>query len=186
MALYPAIFLDRDGVIIENRAQYVRSWEDVEIYPQALSALARIRDTPYKIIIVTNQSGVGRGLIPLETAATINDRLVQEIEKAQGRVDAILMCPHAPDENCACRKPKPGLLLQAAEQIPIDMSRSIMIGDALTDLEAGISAGISCVVLLRTGRGSKQAQLLDASRYYPLQIFDDLTAALATLISVDP
>src|SRR5690606_36103474 len=95
--MHPAIFLDRDGVIIENRPAYVRSWEDVEIFPQALTALARVCKSPYKIVIVTIQSGVGPGLIQMETAEEINRRLVREIEKAGGRIDAVLMCPHAPE-----------------------------------------------------------------------------------------
>ena len=80
MTLYPALFIDRDGVIIENRASYVRSWDDVEIYPQALEALARIRSSQYKIVIVTNQSAVGRGIISRNTADSINEKLVEEIE----------------------------------------------------------------------------------------------------------
>jgi D-glycero-D-manno-heptose 1,7-bisphosphate phosphatase len=172
--MFPAIFLDRDGVIIENRPDYVRSWADVSIYPQALEALAALRDTPYKIIIVTNQSAVGRGLISLETANGINEQLVRAIEERHGRIDATYLCPHAPWEGCVCRKPRPGLLLQAAQEHNLDLSRSLMIGDALTDLEAGLAAGVSQVVLLRTGRGQAQAQLPEAIHFNPLFLFDDL------------
>lgn len=185
MATHPAIFLDRDGVIIENRPNYVRSWDDVKIYPQALTALAKIRDTPFKIVIVTNQSGIGRGLIAPEMATAINNRLVRQIERAGGRIDAVFLCPHAPDARCSCRKPEPGLLLQAAEQLAIDLSRSIMIGDALTDLEAGLAAGVAQVALLRTGRGAEQAQLPEANRFKPLRVYDSLASALADLIAED-
>lgn len=182
MASHPAIFLDRDGVIIENRAGYVRSWQDVKFYPQALEALATIGDSSYKIIIVTNQSAVGRGLISPDTAASINARLVNEIERAGGRIDGVFMCPHTPEENCTCHKPEPGLLLQAAEALAIDLSRSVMIGDALTDLEAGLAAGISKVALLRTGRGAEQARLPAAGRIQPLRVFDTLAEALTALV----
>lgn len=185
MTLYPAIFLDRDGVIIENRADYVRSWDDVEIYPQALEALARIHTSPYKIVIVTNQSAVGRGIISRSTADAINERVVEEIERANGRVDAVFMCPHAPEAGCSCRKPEPGLLLQAANRLSIDLKRSIMIGDALTDLEAGQAAGISSLALVATGRGAVQAQLPEMARFRHVPAFDTVTDALAALVPMD-
>lgn len=175
---HPALFLDRDGVIIENRADYVRSWDDVVIFPQAVAALARIRHTAYKIILITNQSAVGRGIITLETAQAINTRLAAEIEKRNGRIDAIYMCPHTPADNCSCRKPQPGLLLQAAADQAIDLGRSLMIGDALTDLAAGKAAGIPHTILVRSGRGTAQLQLPPASEHQPLEIYDNLSQAL--------
>lgn len=184
MPLHPAIFLDRDGVIIENRPDYVRSWADVDIYPQALKALAKIRDIPYKIIIVTNQSVVGRGMIPLTTARGINKQLVDVIERAGGRVDAVFMCPHAPDDGCQCRKPKPGLLLQAAQAHALDLGRSIMIGDALTDLMAGQQAGVGRLALLRTGRGARQLALPEAAQFRRLPVYDTLLAALTHLLGL--
>ena len=178
MTPQPAIFLDRDGVIMENRPNYVRSWDDVKLYPQALQALAQIRHILYKIIVITNQSAVGRGIITLEEAQAINDRLVVEVRKRNGRIDAVYMCPHAPSDNCQCRKPKPGLLLQAAADHNIDLSRSFMIGDALTDLAAGVAANISHTILLRTGRGSAQAQLPETDQFNPLCIYNSLADAL--------
>lgn len=179
--MYPAIFLDRDGVIIENRPNYVRSWADVSIYPQALAALAALRPTPYKIIIVTNQSAVGRGIISLTTAQGINERLVRLIERENGRIDAVYLCPHTPQAACACRKPQPGMLLQAAQEHNLDLSRSIMVGDALTDLEAGLAAGVGQTILLRTGRGQAQAQLPAAATFSPLLLHIDLLSAVAWL-----
>ena len=174
----PAIFLDRDGVIIENRSTYVRSWADVAIYPQALTALAAIKDSAYKIIIVTNQSGVGRGLFSLKVANQINERLVGVIEAANGRIDAVYLCPHTPWSGCTCRKPQPGMLHQAAQDHHLDLSRSIMIGDALTDLEAGLAAGVAQTILLRTGRGQEQANLPEANNFAPLLLQDNLYTAL--------
>src|SRR4030067_60755 len=104
--IQPAIFLDRDGVLIENRSSYVLRWEDVEIYPQALAALAQASSSSYKIILITNQSAVGRAIIELETALEINLRLVQKIEETGGRIDGVFMCPHKPEDHCECRKPK--------------------------------------------------------------------------------
>jgi D-glycero-D-manno-heptose 1,7-bisphosphate phosphatase len=157
--LHPAIFLDRDGVIIENRADYVRDWEDVELLPGAVQALAQIALKPWKIILVTNQSAVGRGIISSQTAQAINQQLVMELEKAGCRIDGIFMCPHAPGEDCACRKPRPGLLLQAAQALSVDLSHSVMIGDAWSDLQAGLAAGVGQLALVRTGRGNAQLAL---------------------------
>ncbi len=179
---YPALFLDRDGVIIENRADYVRSWEDVHIYPQALAALGHIHAAPYQVIIVTNQSAVGRGLITLEMAREINQRLIEMIQAAGGRVDHVYMCPHAPEENCECRKPKPGLLLRAAQDLNLDLSRSILVGDAFTDLLAGQAAGLGKTALVRTGRGASQANLPRPAGLKPFPIYENLSAALSCLI----
>lgn len=182
--MYPAFFLDRDGVIIENRPSYVRSWADVAIYPQALDALARISASRYKIVIVTNQSMVGRGYVSLKTAWDINKRLVKVIEEAGGRIDRVFMCPHAPQEMCDCRKPKPGLLLQAQKTLSLDLSQSMMIGDALSDLHAGQAAGILQNILVRTGRGSSQSQVPIPEYLKPLQIYDTLADAIEKLVNV--
>jgi D-glycero-D-manno-heptose 1,7-bisphosphate phosphatase len=181
--MYPAIFLDRDGVIIENLPNYVRSWEDVKLIPGALEALACASISPYKIIIVTNQSAVGRGIINLEQAWEINHRLERRIVQAGGRVDGIYMCPHAPEENCSCRKPKPGLLLQAAEELSLDLSRSILIGDAISDLLAGQAAGLGNTVLLRSGRGRKQETLKRPTGLRPFLIYENLAEALRSFLS---
>jgi histidinol-phosphate phosphatase family protein len=180
--MVPAIFLDRDGVIIENRPAYVRSWADVEIFPQALTALAGVKNSGYIIVLVTNQAGIGKGLIQPEAAQEINRRLVQEVEKAGGRIDGIFVCPHTPEDRCDCRKPRPGLFFQAAKALSIDLSRSIMIGDTLSDLQAGLAAGIERVALVRTGLGVQQAQFPQASSLGPFPIYNTVSEALSELI----
>lgn len=182
----PAIFLDRDGVIIENCSNYVRSWDDVVLFPEAIEALAAIRDSAYRIVLVTNQSAVGRGHITIETASAINDRLLSLIHDAGGRVDEVYMCPHGPDDGCGCRKPLPGLLLRAAEELDIDLPQSVMIGDAVSDIQAGQAAGVREAILLRTGRGRDQEQLAAATSLGPYLIFDNLADALHYLIKPLP
>lgn len=182
----PALFLDRDGVIIENRADYVRRWSDVAIFPQALTALSRLRHWSGKIIIVTNQSVVGRGLITRQTADAINERLVREITRAGGRIDAVYMCPHAPADNCNCRKPKPGLLTKATVRFDLDLQQSIMIGDALTDIAAAHAAGVNHAALVRTGLGRQQMTLPEASNAGPFPVYDTLSDALLALIRQQP
>ena len=178
----PAIFIDRDGVIIENRADYVRSWADVDIFPQALLALASVRSSPFKVILVTNQAAIAKGLISLDVAIEINDRLLQIIQENGGRIDGIYMCPHQAKDQCQCRKPKPGLLLRARDELSIDLSRSIMIGDALSDIRAGQSAGVQKNVLVLTGRGKEQAQLPEAASLQPFLIYSNLQEALTALL----
>jgi D-glycero-D-manno-heptose 1,7-bisphosphate phosphatase len=176
--LYPAIFLDRDGVIIENRADYVRDWKDVEIIPGVVQALAQIAVHPWKIVMVTNQSAIGRGIISYQTAQAINQQLVAELEKAGCRMDGVFMCPHAPNANCDCRKPRPGLLLQATQALDIDLSLSVMIGDAWSDLQAGQAAGVNQLVLLRTGRGSDQLALPPPVELRSWMVYENLPQAL--------
>lgn len=184
--MYPAIFLDRDGVIIENVPSYVRSWEEVRFIPESLIALKKAQSSSYKVVIVTNQSAVGRGILPLEFAWEINHRLVNIIRQAGGRVDGIYMCPHAPEDHCDCRKPKPGLILRAAADLSLDLPRSILIGDALSDLLAGQAAGIPRNILVRTGRGSEQERLLYPPAIHPFLVFNDLSEALSSVLTSNP
>lgn len=181
-AKHRAIFLDRDGVIIENRAEYIRRSEEVIAIPQALQALARIRSSPYKTIIVTNQSAVGRGIISLEEAWEINRHVVKQVLQAGGRIDAVYMCPHVPEDACPCRKPQPGLIHQAAQELSIDLVSSIIIGDALTDLLAGQAAGVGRKALVCTGRGEDQAALPLPAGLDSFRRFDNLSTALEELV----
>ena len=181
MSKQPALFLDRDGVFIENRPNYVRSWADVEFFHQALAALARIRDVPFKIIVVTNQSAVGRGLISLETAVSLNNRILEVVRAGNGRIDASYLCPAKPGTNDPCRKPRPGMLLQAAQEHNLDLTQSYMIGDALTDIQAGQSAGVKQAFLLLTGRGQDQAKLPLAKELPPFATFPTLADVLSHL-----
>lgn len=170
----PTIFLDRDGVIIENREAYVRTWDDVAFIPGALEALAQAAATPYAIVLVTNQAGIGKGVIPVEVSQGINDRIRQTVEQAGGRLDGIYVCPHTDQDDCECRKPRPGMLLQAARELDLDLSQSWMVGDALTDMEAGKAAGVRTLLVL-TGRGPQfQAA-------YGAECVADVAAALAQI-----
>ena len=183
MVMNTAIFLDRDGVIIENRESYIRSCKDVKFFPTAFASLRKLSLSIYKIIIVTNQSAVGRGLISLSEAQSINDQFVQAIIEAGGRVDGLFMCPHSPSDHCVCRKPLPGLIFQAAEALSLDLSRSIVIGDAISDIQAGQAAGVPTNILVKTGRGSAQLQLPQASLLPKFFIFDNLDTSIDFILS---
>lgn len=183
--MFSAIFLDRDGVLIENRSDYVRDWSDVKIYPEAISALSLPAIKNYKIVIVTNQSAVGRGIISLETANEINSQLVNLIHQHGGHVDGVYMCPHKPDDGCSCRKPKPGLLFQAAIELSLDIQSSWMIGDAWSDVQAGQLARVRQAVLLKTGRGEEQISQSRPEDIKNHLIFDNLPLAFDAIITND-
>lgn len=178
-----AIFLDRDGVIIENRSNYVRDWSDVEFIPSAVQALAKYSISPFRFVLVTNQSAVGRGIISLSTAQAINERVVADLKKNGCRIDGVFMCPHKPEDNCACRKPKPGLLLQAADLLSIDLAKSLLVGDAWTDLQAGFAAGIPTLSLVLTGRGQEQLKHKSPSELVDAYVHHDLYDALHSLLN---
>lgn len=181
----PAVFLDRDGVLIENVESYVRSWADVRPYPSALAAVTRLAPLPHRILIVTNQSVVGRGLISLAEAKAINDRLVEMIRTGGGRIDGVYLCPHAPADDCLCRKPRPGLILQAQAEHDLDLADSILVGDALEDVQAARAAGVGRAALVRTGRGSDHEAEVAGLALPGVASFADLSEALANLVG-DP
>jgi D-glycero-D-manno-heptose 1,7-bisphosphate phosphatase len=180
-SLAPAIFIDRDGVIIHNRAEYVRTVEHVIFYPRSVQALAELRNSAYKIIIVTNQAGVGKGLISPEIAAEINRCVVAEIERAGGKVDGLYVCPHTAHDRCTCRKPQPGLLIRAAQELGIDLAASYMIGDAASDVAAGQRAGVKQAILVLTGRGLSQRAVAKREGLANFQVRRSLKDALASI-----
>lgn len=157
LSVRSAVFLDRDGVINENRQGYVKSWDEFVFLPRALPALGRLARTPYLILIVSNQSAINRKLVSWADVNEVNRRMVREIRKVGGRIDGIYVCPHRPDEMCECRKPKPGLLYQAADELSIDLRSSYLVGDALADVEAALAAGCTPFLVL-TGRGRDELE----------------------------
>lgn len=181
--MFRAVFLDRDGVLIENRPDYVREWSHVQILPGVLEALSGFKQNDYKIVIVTNQSAVGRGLISFDVAQTINKRLVTTIKENGGWIDRVYMCPHAPEELCTCRKPQPGLLLQAAQDLSLDLGSSWMIGDAWSDLLAGQAIGLRGTIIVRTGRGATQLIENRPENLKPFLVAKDLFDAFNTILS---
>ncbi len=150
-----AIFLDRDGVICENRAEHVTNWEKFRFLPGVKSSLAALSRLGLPIIIVTNQAIINRKMATVAAVEDIHRRMVNEIEAFGGRIDRVIYCPHRPDEKCGCRKPEPGMLVRAANEMGIDLTCSYMVGDAVTDLQAGLR--VNCrVFLVLTGRGLRQ------------------------------
>ncbi|NLE46479.1 MAG: HAD-IIIA family hydrolase [Chloroflexi bacterium] len=176
-----AVFVDRDGVICRNRKDHVRNWEQFVFLPGALTGLARLAKSDLCVVVITNQAIVNRQIVPAEVVEEINDRMVRAVASAGGRVDEVMYCPHRPDEHCACRKPRPGLLLQAAEKLDLDLGNSYLVGDAQSDIQAGQSVGCACYLVL-TGRGKRQLiqSLLRGQRGF--KIASDLRAATEDIL----
>lgn len=170
-----ALFLDRDGVLNENRPGHVRSWEEYRFLPGVKDALARAARTEFAIVVVTNQSVIGRGFATRNTVEDIHRRMTAEIAASGGRVDAVYLCPHAPEDGCDCRKPRPGMLLAAAREMGLDLARSWMVGDAATDVAVAQAAGVRPVLVL-----SGRAGPWDAAPGVPVAA--DLGAALNAFI----
>jgi len=150
-----AIFLDRDGVICENRTDHVKSWDEFRFVPGARESLAALSRLGMPIVVVTNQAAINRGMTTTAAVEDIHRRMVAEVEAFGGRIDRVLYCPHRPEEHCKCRKPEPGMLLHAATEMGIDLARSYMVGDALTDMQAGLAVGAETILVL-SGRGFRQ------------------------------
>lgn len=149
------VFLDRDGVINEKRPDHVKSWDEFVFLPGALDALRMLHANGWLTIVVTNQAIINRGLVSRHKVDEINHRMARVVERHGGYIEGILCCPHRPDELCNCRKPRPGLLLQAAEHYGLELDQCYLVGDALTDIVAGETVGCRCV-LLQTGQGAEQ------------------------------
>jgi D-glycero-D-manno-heptose 1,7-bisphosphate phosphatase len=136
-----AVFLDRDGVLTRERSDYVKNPDELELLPGIAKPLREIRSLGFKIVIVTNQSVIGRGFATNEMMSKINQKLRAQLSEMGCQVDAIYYCPHRPDEGCNCRKPEPGLILKAGKELAIDIAASWMIGDKDIDVEAARRAG---------------------------------------------
>jgi histidinol-phosphate phosphatase family protein len=142
-----AIFLDRDGVINRRRVDHVKSWAEFEFLPEALEGLREINRMGTPVVMVTNQSAVGRGLLSEADLDVIHERMLSEISAAGGRIDAIYSCLHTPSEGCDCRKPAPGLLHRATAELGLRIESSVMVGDSVSDVQAARAAGCTPVLL---------------------------------------
>jgi len=154
------VVIDRDGTINEDRDDYVKSADEWTPLPGALEAIARLNHAGWHVVIASNQAGIGRGLFDMAALNAMHVKMNQMLTRQGGRVDAIFFCPHAPDEQCECRKPLPGLFRQIAERYGLDMKEVLVVGDSQRDLQAGMAVGCE-PHLVRTGKAAAldEAQL---------------------------
>lgn len=148
------VILDRDGTINHDSDQHIKSPAEWKPIKGSLEAIARLTQAGWRVVVATNQSGIGRGLFDMATLNAIHDTMHRAVHLAGGRIDAIFFCPHAGDANCECRKPKPGMLLEIAKRMNVELDGVPMVGDSLRDLQAAAAAGARPVLVL-TGKGRK-------------------------------
>ena len=172
------VILDRDGTINHDSDQYIKSPAEWKPIKGSLEAIARLTQSGHRVVVATNQSGIARGLFDMTALNAIHDAMQRAVHQAGGRIDAIFFCPHAGDADCGCRKPKPGMLLEIARRINVELEGVPMVGDSLRDLQAAAAAGARPVLVL-TGKGRKtrDAGGLPAGT----EVFADLAAIAARL-----
>ncbi|ATE58668.1 D-glycero-beta-D-manno-heptose 1,7-bisphosphate 7-phosphatase [Thauera sinica] len=172
------IILDRDGVINVDSEQFIKSPDEWKPIPGSLEAIARLNQWGWRVVVASNQSGVGRGLFGMDMLNAINEKMVKSLAQVGGRLDAIFFCPHAADSTCDCRKPKPGLMRQIAERFNVDLAGVPCVGDSLRDLQAGMATGCTPYLVL-TGKGAKTRD--DPELPEGTLVYDDLAAVVADL-----
>jgi D-glycero-D-manno-heptose 1,7-bisphosphate phosphatase len=176
----PAVFVDRDGVLIRE-VNYLRRPEQVRLIRGSAEAVTLLRNAGFKVVVITNQSGVGRGYFTLGDLARAHARLKAALRERGARVDGLYFCPHAPSEGCRCRKPKPFMLKKAARELSLDLKRSYFVGDTTTDLATARAAGCAGV-LVRTGKGGRDARYAAV----PAAVARDLRAAARWILATLP
>jgi len=175
-----SLILDRDGVINEDSRDFIRSPADFRPLPGSLEAIARAQSEGFRIIVVSNQSGISRGLFDIAALNAIHRRLLDDLARYGASIDAFFFCPHGSDDNCSCRKPKTGLLRAIRDRLGIDLTKTAFVGDKISDLTAAVSVGAR-PLLVRTGLDVIDVETLRAIG--DIEVFDDLMGAVSAVIA---
>ena len=173
------VILDRDGVINHDSDDYIKSPDEWIPIPGSLEAIARLNHAGYTVTIATNQSGIARGYFDISTLNAMHEKMHRLVNQEGGHVDGIFFCPHAPTDNCNCRKPLPGLLLQISRRFSISMENAPFIGDSAKDIEAARLAGAR-PILVKTGKGERTLEKLDTVSGIPT--YENLSEAVTALL----
>lgn len=174
------IILDRDGVINQDSDLYIKSPEEWLPVPGSPEAIARLNQWGWRVVVCTNQSGIGRGLFGMDTLNAIHDKMIKTVAHAGGSIDAIFFCPHTNADNCDCRKPKAGMLKEVAARYNLSLAGVPVIGDSLRDLQSALEVGAQPMLVL-TGKGKKTKS--DPALPPGIPVFADLAAAVKQLTS---
>lgn len=172
------IILDRDGVINHDSDDFIKSpaeWEPIE---GSLEAIARLNHAGYRVVVITNQSGIARGLLDVDTLTRIHSKMRRMLAQVGGKIESILYCPHGPDDECDCRKPKEGAFSELASRLRIDLTNIPAVGDSLRDLQAAKTAGAK-PILVRTGKGERT---LAQGVPDDVAVYDDLASVVDSLL----
>ncbi len=177
------VFLDRDGVINHDSPNYIKSWKEFEFLPRSLSALKLLKENNFSVILITNQSAVSRRLITLQELDYIHHMLKQIVMGNGGYIKDIFYCPHGPEDNCYCRKPKPGLVIKAKEQYGIEIKNAYMVGDSARDIECSKKALCGYNILVKTGNGLSAEKMLYEKGCFLDYVAEDLYDAAEWIIN---
>jgi D-glycero-D-manno-heptose 1,7-bisphosphate phosphatase len=172
------VILDRDGVINLDSDQYIKSPDEWKPIAGSLEAIARFTQAGFRVVVATNQSGIGRQLFDMATLNAMHDKMHKAVNQLGGRIDAVFFCPHTQDAGCSCRKPQPGMLLEIAERFKVELAGVPVIGDSLRDLQAAVAVGAR-PILVHTGKG--QLTLKAGGLPAGTEIYPDLAAAAMAL-----
>ncbi len=175
------IFIDRDGVINENRSDYVKNWDEFRFLAGSREAIAALSKAGHRIVVCTNQAGVAQGLISTDMMEDIHRRMLAAIEEVGGVIEKVYTCTHSKNADCDCRKPRPGMLLRASRELDLDMSDAIFIGDSITDMQAGSAAGVRTMLVL-TGLGIEHYRLYYQQINRPFHVAVNLQHAVDIIL----
>jgi D-glycero-D-manno-heptose 1,7-bisphosphate phosphatase len=176
------VILDRDGVINEESQDYIKSESEWIPIEGSIEAISRLCQADYRVVVVTNQSGIARGLLSIENLHAIHQRMQQTVAESGGRIDAIFICPHKPDDDCDCRKPRPGMLHSIMDRLDTELTGVPLVGDSLRDVQSAMGVGAK-PVLVRTGHGLRT---LEQNRHLEnVAVFDNLAAFTDDLLAAD-
>jgi len=174
------VILDRDGVINQDSDQFIKNTSEWKQIPGSLAAIAKLNHAGYRVVVASNQSGIGRGLFDMGALNAINDKMYRALAQVGGRIDALFYCPHAAEANCDCRKPKPGMFIDIAQRFNVDLAGVPSIGDSLRDLQAAAAAGAQPMLVL-TGKGARTEGAGGLPEGTP--IFADLAEAVRNIVA---
>lgn len=168
------VFLDRDGVINFDSPDYIKSCEELNFIPGSIEAITNLSRLGHRVCLITNQSVIGRKYVSLEGLKKIFNKMETAVNEKGGKIDHIFFCPHTPDDNCDCRKPKPGMFLQAKEMFGLNLKDSVMVGDSSKDIMSAVNAGCGFKILVKTGNGEKACKELEEKGVLPDYFAKDL------------
>lgn len=175
------VFLDRDGTVIVDK-HYLSDPAAVELESGAASGLARLMKLGFRLIGITNQSGVAKGMFDMAAVTRVNDRVAQLLEPHGVLIEHWYVCPHDADAGCACRKPAPGMMHEAARELGVDLAKSFVIGDKLSDVELGMTTG-ACCILVQTGKGAALSTAARSQGHHVVRDLDEAATAIAAMLA---
>lgn len=181
----PLVILDRDGVINRDSDEFIKSPDEWRPLKGSLEAMAKLSQAGYEIVVLTNQSGIGRKLLSADQLGQIHGRMIEHLRQLGGQVQTILFCPHHPDDECECRKPKPGMYTELGNRLGINFNGVFSVGDSIRDLQAAKAAGAT-PVLVKTGNGRKSLRTIDKQPELELSstpVFDNLSGFVDALLA---